>query len=419
MDETRKSRDHKEFSRRLKSLIPVQHEPTLNSGDRCKASQREAELLERVRVEDCVVALATVQLQRQLFLAAISAARSQRVVILGERIFDDDDFSTPPDALLPADVRVSHSASRSSDSLDGVCLMEPDLFATCLSDGISWTNDIPLVIIRDFQHYLDPSHAYRKIITSFIESRQRKAPSTTRLLAVVENLDVCGTDTLESELRRLRTPLNLTCYLGTPARPYAKDVVIEVRLVRLRHHSLDTGNLPWLDERKMQSVGATLRESGIMTARRQAQKIVAGRPPAELRDLLSQYKRLLIEAKAKAVVECVQGRSVALVSTVDSLIALKHEIRAQRSVALIGDIRNAAVDAPAVLVATMADVPTLEGYFWDAVLLCDVPAGVDCDELFRNSHRKIAVATEPEWMSWEQALQLYDNLEEVLQRVND
>ncbi|KAK8766091.1 hypothetical protein V5799_007127 [Amblyomma americanum] len=418
MDETCESRDRNEFSWRLKSLRPLQRQPTLNFEDRYKLSRREAELLDRVRFEDCVVALATVQLQRQLFLAAIYAERSQRAVIIGERISEDDDFCTSLDALLPVDVHVLHSASRSRDSLDGVYLAEPDLFATCLDDGISWTNDIPLVIIRDFQRYLDPNHPYRKIIASFIESRRRKASSKTRLLAVVEKLDVCDLETLESKLKSLRTPLNLTCFLGTSARPYVKDVVIEVRLVRLHHHSLDTGKLPWLDEWKLQSVGAALREWGIMTARSQAQKVVAGRPPAELRDFLSQYKRLLIKAKAKAVLDCVQGRSVALVSTIASRIALKHAIRAQKSGALIGDPRNAAIDSPAVFVATMADVSTLAGYFWNAVLLCDVPAGVDCDELFRNAHRKIAVATEPEWMSWEQTLKLYDDVEEVLQRVN-
>ncbi|KAK8762718.1 hypothetical protein V5799_026015 [Amblyomma americanum] len=417
MDETCESRDRNEFSWRLESLRPVQRQPTLNADDRYKLSQREADLLDRVRFEDCVVALATVQLQRQLFLAAIYAERSQRAVIIGERI-SEDDFCTALETFLPVNVHVLHSASCFRDSLDGVYVMEPDVFVSFLEDGIPWTNDIPLVIIRDFQHYLDPNHPYRKIIASFQKSRRQKAPSTSRLLAVVETLDACDLHDLESQLKTLRTPLNLTCCLGTSARPYAKDVVIEVRPVHLRPHSLDTGKLPWLDERIIQSVGATLRECGIMAARRQALKIVAGRPRAELRDFIAHGKRLLIEAKAKAIAEYVQGRSVALVSTVVSQIALEDEIRAQRSVAVIGDIRYAAVDSPAVLVAAMADVPTLAGYFWDAVLLCDAPARVDCDELLRNAHRKIAVATEPEWMIWEQDLELYDGVEEVLQRVN-
>lgn len=419
MDDTRESRDHKEFSRRLKSLRPVQHQPTLNEADRCKLSRREAEVLDCVRVENCVVALATVQLQRQLCLTAINAARWQRAVILGERISEDDDFFTALEALLPVDVRVLRSASSSEDSLDGVYLMEPDLFVTFLDDGIPWTSDAPLLILRDFEHYLDPTHPYRKVIASFQESRDRKVSPATRLLAVVEKLDVCGLDALESDLSRLRTPLKLTCCLGTPTRPYAKDIDIEVSLIRMRHRSLDTGRFSWLDERKLQAVGATLRGCGVVAARCQAQRIVAGRPPAELRDFLRQCKRLLIEAKAKAVTECVQGRSVALVSTVASQRALKNKIRAQKSVALITSPRNTALDSPAVLVATMADVPTLERYFWDAVLLCDAPAGVDCDELFRNAHHKIAVATEPEWMSWEQALELHDDLEEVVRRVND
>ncbi|KAK8759839.1 hypothetical protein V5799_028894 [Amblyomma americanum] len=82
----------------------------------------------------------------------------------------------------------------------------------------------------------------------------------------------------------------------------------------------------------------------------------------------------------------------------------RFETRNPRSeVWLIGDPTNAAIGSPAVLVATMADVSTLVGYLFNIVLLCDVPAGVDgvdCDELLRNANRKIAVATEPDWMSW-------------------
>ncbi|KAK8759649.1 hypothetical protein V5799_002719 [Amblyomma americanum] len=122
MDEKRVSRDRNEFSWRLKSLRPVRRQPTLNAEDRYKLSQREAEILERVRFKDSVVALATVQLQRQLFFAAIYAERSQRAVIIGERISEDGDFYTSLEALLPVDVHVLHSASRARDSLDGVYL---------------------------------------------------------------------------------------------------------------------------------------------------------------------------------------------------------------------------------------------------------------------------------------------------------
>ncbi|KAL3211058.1 hypothetical protein MRX96_036632 [Rhipicephalus microplus] len=66
----------------------------------------------------------------------------------------------------------------------------------------------------------------------------------------------------------------------------------------------------------------------------------------------------------------------------------------------------------------MADIPTLRHYSWDVVVFCDLPFGVQCDGLLAKANRAVVLATEPQWKKWKKALEMHDDLDKLLLRVN-
>lgn len=406
------------FSRRLEALQPVRDKPTLDENDFYVPSPREEKLAAQVCVENCVVSLATENVRRQLCLTAIQATRAPLTVISGQRIDEDEDFAEYLRILLPVEVRaVSSASSWPQDGFKGVCLVKPDILLTVLSRDTRNAARIGVLVLRDFEHYLDPSHAYRKTVACFQDERGK--PTATRVLALADGLRVCSLDSLECDLKRLRTPLKLTCCLGTPERPHKKETTVEVCFIQ-ENWTTQVGDVVSSSvDPEVQDVGTTLRERGIVAALSQAEEAVAAKPKAELRDFLQLSYKHLTRLKGTAAVNHIRGKTLVLVNTVAGQRRLKNWIQGQPSVMVIEKPNDAHTAPAVVMVATTTDMPTLKQYSWNTVILADLPFGVSCDALLSSADFKVALATEPEWKHWKEALDLHDDIEKILQRVNE
>lgn len=411
-----------EFSQRLEALEPIRDEPTLDEEDLYIPSPREAELTAKVCDEDCVVALGPPELRRQLCLTVIREQMSSLAVIVGQRIAEDDYFVDYLRILLPTEIRIVPSAShwhREADTC--VYLMEPDVLWSLLTTAGVSVAEISVLVLRDFEHYLDPCHAYRKIVPCFQKVCGRNAGSShsTRMLALADELQVCSLDGLESDLERLRTPLKLTCCLATPVRPHAKEAVLEVVFLELDWQAQVGSIVSSSDDPEVQEVGTTLRERGIVAACSLAKKMVVANPRPELQAFLAQCEELMTKLKGDAVLNNVQGKTLALTSTVASRRDLKRWLQSRESVEIAEELEDMELMPVFVLVATTADIPTLRHYSWDVVVFCDLPFGVHCDALLEKANRAVALATEPHWKKWKEALDLYDDLDRLIVRVNE
>ncbi|KAK8777148.1 hypothetical protein V5799_029507 [Amblyomma americanum] len=394
--------------------------PTLEENDRFELSPREAELAGRVCEENCVVALAAPEQRRQLCLTTIQCVRPALTIIVGQRIAEDEDFLDYLQILLPDEVRVVPSVSSwPRDGYEGVCLVEPDVLWTLLTNGDVTTNDPDVLILRDFEHYLDSGHAYRKIVACFQEALGQKSCPLTRFLAIADELQVSSLDGLENDLKRLRTPIKLTCCIGTPVRPHSKDAAIEVCFLQMDWSAQVGDIVASSDDPEVQEVGTTLRERGVVAARCQAEKMHAAKPRADLEHFLRQSQTLLTRAKINALLDRAQGKTVALTSTVSFQRELKGCLQGRESVRVIDGLHDLDQEPVCVLVATTADIPTVQLYQWDAVVFCDLPFGVSCHALLAKANRSVALATQPDWKKWKEALDLHDDLERLLQRVNE
>ncbi|XP_065308243.2 uncharacterized protein [Dermacentor albipictus] len=409
-----------EFLQRLAALEPTRDEPTLDENDRYVPSPREVELTTRVIAEDCVVALGPPELRRQLCLTVIREKMSSLAVIVGQRIAEDDYFLDYLRILLAADVHVvpcTSSWPREADKC--VCLVEPDVLWSLLANGVVSTAEISVLVLRDFEHYLDPGHAYRKIVPCFQKvSGQNRNSSGTWLLALADELQVCSLDGLESDLERLMTPLKLTCCLATPVRPHAKEAALEVCLLETDWSAQVGSIVSSSDDPEVQEVGATLRERGIVAACCLAKKMDVANPRAELQDFLAQCQKLMTKLKGDALLDSAQGKTLALTSTVASQRDLKRWLLSRQSVEVAEELEDVEIMPMFVFVATTADIPTLRHYKWDVVVFCDLPFGVYCDALLETANRAVALSTEPHWKKWKEALDLHDDLDRLVLRVN-
>lgn len=408
-----------DFSPRLEALEAVRSEPTLDENDLYVPSPREAELADLVCVKDCVVALANAPLRRQLCLTLLQATRPALAVIVGQRIGEDEDFLEYLQILLPDEIRVVPSVSSWPGSkFKGVCLLEPDVLWSLIDNEDVKTADIGVLILRDFEHYLDSSHAYRRVVPCLQFGQGKRASSTTRLLALADGLRVSSLDSLELDLKRLRTPLKIACCLGTPVRPYSREVAVELSTIEADWASQVGHVVSCSDDPEVQEVGTTLRERGIAAARNHAEELSRAKQRAELQDFLQQSQRMLTRLKGRAVLDHVLGKTLVLVTTAASQHDLKAWIQNNTSVEVIAAPDEDAPARSSVLVATMADMPTLKLHQWNTVILSELPYGVSCDALLTGPGHKVVLATEPEWKSWQEALNLHDDLEKLIQRVN-
>ncbi|KAH6940431.1 hypothetical protein HPB50_027581 [Hyalomma asiaticum] len=410
-----------EFSQRLAALEPTRDEPTLDEEDLYIPSPREAELTAKVCAEDCMVALGPPALRRQLCLTIIREKMSSLAVVVGERIAEDDYFVDYLRILLPAEVRIVPSTStwrREADKC--VCLIEPEVLWSLLANGVVSASEISVVVLRDFEHYLDPGHAYRKIVPCFqkVSGRNKDSSPWIRMLALADELQVCSTDGLESDLERLKTPLRLACCLATPVRPYAKEATVEVCFLELDWSAQVGSIVSSSDDPEVQEVGTTLRERGIVAACCLARKIETANPRAELQAFLAQCQKLMTKLKGEAVLNSAQGKTLALTSTVGSQRDLRRWLRSRESLEVAEQLEDLEIMPVSVFVATTADIPTLRQYSWDVVVFCDLPFGVHCDALLENANRAVVLATEPQWKKWNEALDLHDELDKLLVRVN-
>ncbi|XP_075557508.1 uncharacterized protein LOC142589815 [Dermacentor variabilis] len=411
------------FTKLHRYLEPVRCQPTLGENDLIEPSPRQAELASRVCVQDCVVALGAPETRSQLCVTFLLSLKPSRAAIVGEKICEDGDFLDYLRLFLPLQVRVVSSATAWSreDFRDAYLILETDVLWTLLKDGALRASDIDALVLRDFERYLDAGHAYRKILSRF---QQLTEVASTRLLALADGLCAGNLEGLESDLRCLRTPLGLTCRLGTPAAPYAKEVAVELCPLEVDWRSGDD-DWKWAMDAvsysecpEVRNVGRTLDEWGISVAYGEALKTFAATPSSELREFLLLSRMALTPLKGCAVLNCVQGRTLALTNTATSMRDLDKWLREEGSVTVIEDPDEVALAWVVVLVATTADMPTLRRYCWDAVVLCDLPFGVSCDALFANADRKVALATEREWQRWTELLDLHDELDKLLLRVN-
>ncbi|CAN7950121.1 unnamed protein product, partial [Ixodes hexagonus] len=214
--------DCTQFSKLLCDLEPPEALPSLDESDRYQPSSRERWLTCQVCRDNCLVAIAKDELCRQLSLVMLRVTRPRHAVVLVQCISDQLHYVNYLRILLP--MRVQLVMSPTHRNFDGVSLMEPHTMWTLLARGGLSHEDLDVLILRDFQHYLEADHPYRKIIQSF----QNRA---TRLLAIVDALQITSIEGLEADLGCLRTPLKLTCCLGYPERPYAKDLAVEAILL--------------------------------------------------------------------------------------------------------------------------------------------------------------------------------------------
>ncbi|KAH7962965.1 hypothetical protein HPB52_018977 [Rhipicephalus sanguineus] len=409
-----------EFLQSLAALEPTRDEPTLDEEDLYIPRRREAELTAKVCDEDCVVALGPPELRRQLCLTVIREQMSSLAVIVGQRIAEDDYFVDYLRILLPTEIRIVPSASSwHREAAKCVYLMEPDVLLSLLTTAGVSVAEISVLVLRDFEHYLNPGHTYRKIVPYFekVSGRNKDSSHSTRMLALAEELQACCLGGLESDLERLRTPLNLTCCLATPVRPHAKEAVLEVVFLELDWQAQVGSIVSCSDDPEVQEVGTVLRERGILAACCLAKNMVVANPRAELQAFLAQCEELMVKLKGDAVLNNAQGKTLALTSTVASQQDLKRWLQSRESVE-VAELEDMELMPVFVFVTTTAGIPTLRQYNWDVVLFCDLPFGVYCDALLEKADRTVVLATEPQWKKWNEALELHDELESLLLRVN-
>lgn len=389
MSGTGNEADGADFSRRLEALKPVSCEPTLTDTDKYEPSAREAALAHVVRDKDCVVALASLEMRRLLSVGAIREKMSSLTVILGMRISEDRELVDFLKLFDFGEVSVVTAAAHMpTDTNYCICLIEPAVMQACLGSGTLDRHEIGTLIFLDFEHYLNPTHVYRDIIGLYHNAEGMRHPTSTRLLAFTKDLQVSSLENLESALVTLKTPLRLTCYLGTPVRPFTKD--IEERIHRV--------DLP-------DQVAASLQEQG-----RQAGSSL------EAEQILAHTPEVLSGLKSK-VPNFVRGRTLALTSSVALQRQMKEWLQ-EASATVIEEPHDGDKQPKVVHVATTADIPTLRKYWWDTVVLCDLPFGVSCNRLLYRAHRIVALATEHEWKRWNEALAFHDDLDRLLRRVN-
>ncbi|KAH9362670.1 hypothetical protein HPB48_001233 [Haemaphysalis longicornis] len=410
----REDSDIAAFSRRISDLEPVKADAALEELNRYGLTAREAKLAECVCSEDAVVALASPKMMRLLCLALIESRENSLVVILKENISHDAELLHYLSLFFPDNVSV---VSDMPPLGPGIRLMEPDVMWICLQTGVLSKHMVGALVFLDFQHYREPAHIYRAIMGLFQDALGRKQPESTRMLAFAEDLRARGVDDLEVTLASLRTPLRLTCLLGTPSRPHSKTIALQVLSVNADWMSFAGEVLSSSDDLHAQLVAITLLERGIVAARDQAREIVRIRLIPELELFLLNTERLLARIKGKIVLDHLQGRTLALTSTLDLQRKIKRWLR---------EVGAPVIDRPderehtrrAVLVATMGRIPTLQRFCWDSVVFCDLPFGIACDRLLMNSTCAVALATAPERQKWEDVLALHDDLENLLRRVN-
>ncbi|KAH6942134.1 hypothetical protein HPB50_001430 [Hyalomma asiaticum] len=394
-------------------------------------SPLEAELAERVCVQDCMVALVRDDQRHRICIKAIRAAGHQRVAVLGERIGEDIQLHCFLQALLPySDVRAigQSTSSRSFRTMfEGVRLLEPELFLECVARGLRPSKDtFGLVVLLGFERYLDPSHPYRKIITVINDCRKwdirELSRNKMRVLAIAGVLEVSDLYALESQLMELRTPMRLTCCVGTVSRPYSLERRVQVHELHLGRRYLDLGETARLfNTDEVNGLGSNLRERGMLAALFPPEETVAAHLGAIIDQPASQHLARLAALKADAVLECCRGRTLALMTSGQCLLEVKKNIMREQTVPVYERVVPTDVDpeTSVVIVATTSDLSTLARYSWDMVVLCDLPYGVACDALLSRASSVVALATEQEWRKWEETLRLHDELQLLLQRVNE
>ncbi|KAL3209155.1 hypothetical protein MRX96_009343 [Rhipicephalus microplus] len=412
------------FMKLLRYLEPMHRQPTTDENGFIEPSVRLADLTRLVCVQDSVVALGTAEMRSKLCIMFLLTLRPSRAIIVGENIGEDVDFLDYLRLFISRQVRFVCAPTSCSlgDFRDTYAIVEPDVLWTMLKNSVLQASDIDALVIRDFERYQDASHAYCKVLSCF--QQPVAAKSSTRILALTDGLQIDSIEDLEKALRRLRTPLGLKCHLATPAAPYSKEVSVE--LCPLEVNWSGDGDWMWaIDEMscsgdpKVQGVSTALSEWGISVACCEALKTFAASPSSQLGEFLVLSRMALTPLKGCAILNYVQGRTLALTNTVAAMHDLDKWLRQEGSATVIDQPDDVALALSVVLVATTADMATLKRYCWDAIILCDLPFGVSCDALFANADRKVALATEHEWKRWTELLELHDDLDKLMIRVNE
>ncbi|XP_029836621.2 uncharacterized protein LOC8050963 [Ixodes scapularis] len=400
--------DCTQFSKLLCDLEPPEALPSLDECDRYQPSSRESWLTCQVCRNNCLVAIARDELCRQLSLTVLRVARPRQAVVLVQCIGDHLHYVNYLRILLPMPVQLVMSPTH--QNFDGVSLMEPHTMWTLLARGGLSHEDLDVVILRDFQHYLEVDHPYRKIIQSF-QNRQ------TRLLAIVDALQISSLGGLETDLCFLRTPLRLKCCLGCPERPYAKDLTVNVILLDADWLPLTGEQQTTSDDADIQQLKETVRTKGIVAARSEAEQMLDSQSIKQMQEFLDHSQQELLQLRASALLDHREGSTLALTATLLAHHELSDYIQEKATETLLQSPEETTLKS-GVLVATYSDFPTLQTYSWDTVVLYDLPYGFCCDSILRKARQRLVLCTEPQWKTWQTALKLHDDLELLAERVN-
>ncbi|XP_077537754.1 uncharacterized protein LOC144149902 [Haemaphysalis longicornis] len=213
-------------------------------------------------------------MSRLLCLALIASREHSFVVIPGENLSHDAEL------LHYLRVFFADSVSVASDTPPlgpGIRLMEPVVMWICLQTGVLKKRMVGALVFLDFQLYREPAHIYHAITGLFQGALGRKQPESTRMLAFAEDLRTRGAEDLEFTLASSRTPLWLTCHLGTPPRPHSKTIALPVLSVDADWVSFAGKVLSSSDDLDGQLVAIAIRERGIVAARDEASEAVGAR----------------------------------------------------------------------------------------------------------------------------------------------
>ncbi|KAH9383568.1 hypothetical protein HPB48_025174 [Haemaphysalis longicornis] len=362
--------DLADFSPRLKALEAVRSKPTLDENDMYVPSPREAELVDRVCVEDCVVALANASLRRQLCLTLIQAIRPALAVIAGQGIGEDEEFLDYLPYLAPL-------RTWPGSEFKGVCLLEPDVLWSLIdNEGVKTANIGVLVPPRLRTLPGLVSRLPEKLFPTYSSAREGgvkhdSAVGDRRWSAGLQPGcprvgSQAAEDTSEDHL--------LPRHSSKAAQQGGRSRTVRHR-DRTGHRRWATLSPALMTPRSRKSA----RPFGSAASLRRfnhAEELSRAKHRAELQDFLQQSQRMLTNLKGRAIL-----------GAPASADDFKAWIQANTSIEGRHGSRRGHTSAA-------------------LLILSELPYGVSCDALLTGSDHKVVLATRPEWKSWQESAEL-------------
>lgn len=382
--------------------------PTISEDDLYFAPEHERDLMEAVCCGGhCVVAFGSQSLRTSLTVALLKEMAPRLAVVLVQTGDEQRAYVEHLEILLPS--QVSWEDTAEGVRPEGVLLMEPKTFVDILARETVVPRQVEVLVLRNFEQYLQPDHAYRRILRAF-----EGAP--TRLLSLVDSLPAARSmDDLETNLRTLRTSRGLPLRAAMAARPYSKESSPEPVLLESDWLALEQF-LAGAEDERIRDLKDTLRREGIVTAMAHAKLIDSTHP--DLLEFLARGESLLLDLGCQALLNLRRGATLALTASGTTHTKVTRWLT-RRGIPITDLLlHEESAREKDVVVATLADLPTVQRWTWDTVVLFDLPHGAACDALLRKTNRKFALCTEPQWKQWQSTLRAHDSLQDLFARVN-